>query len=297
VRELMLPKDSFAILDLRMVEALPGMRYPFVYNAHNAEHSLFSRRADHERQPVRSLIRLESARIRRIEAKAVLNARLIAACSDNDRRELVDLAPQSDSKVVVMPNGVDTRRYSPIADAACEPRTILLSGSYHWRPNLIGLEWFLAEVLPLLRARMPGGGYAIRVAGRMKPDVVERLRRYPDVTAVPDPPDMRDELERAAIVAAPVLVSSGTRLRILEAWAAGRPVVTTSPGALGLTCRDGQELLLADTPVEFAHAICRLLDDAALWRHIHDVALVHARAYDWMRLGAEFLDRAAPLLG
>jgi hypothetical protein len=55
--------------------------------------------------------------------------------------------------------------------------------------------------------------------------------------------------------------------------------------------------LLADTPVEFAHAICRLLDDAALWRHIHDVALVHARAYDWMRLGAEFLDRAAPLLG
>lgn len=294
VRELMAAGDAVAMIDLKMIDALPERR-PFVYNAHNAEHQLFRRRADYERGAARHFMRVEAARVARIEAKAVRGAALVAACSENDRQELAELVPQSSPKIVVVPNGVDTRHYAPIAVIAGEPRTILITGSYDWRPNLIGLEWFLDEILPALRTRMPDGNYTIRIAGRMKPELAARLNHFPGVCAIPNPPTMTNELARARIVVAPILASSGTRLRILEAWAAGRPVVTTGAGALGLTARNEEELLLAEEPAAFADAIARVLADDDLWKHVRDCAYVRARSYDWEQIGAHFLEQAAPV--
>ena len=296
VRELTSREGSVAMLDLRMIDALAGLNVPFVYNAHNTEHCLLSRRADYERQPVRSLLRWESARVARIEARVTGNARVVAACSENDRRELLELAPQASERILVVPNGVDVQHYDAVANTPGESRTLLITGSFDWRPNLIGLDWFLAEVLPALRARIPNGNYTIRVAGRMGPELIERLNHVDNISAVPNPKDMRDELARACIVVAPIIASSGTRLRILEAWAAGRPVVTTTAGALGLRYRDDEELLVADSPAEFADAIVRALDDGGLRQHLRDTALLRAGDYDWGRIGADFLDQAVPLL-
>jgi polysaccharide biosynthesis protein PslH len=293
VHQLLARGDSVAMVDLRMVEALTGTHYPFAYNAHNAEHQLLSRRADHESQPLRSLLRWEAERVRRIEARTVRDALFVAACSENDRGELMRLAPQDASNIVIVPNGVDTQHYATIAKAPGAPRTLLITGSYDWRPNQIGLSWFLSEALPALRSRIPNGDYAIRVAGRMSAELAESLRRFPQITAVPNPVDIRDELIRARIVVAPILASSGTRLRILEAWAAGRPVVTTTAGAMGLTYCDGEELIIADQPAEFADAIARLLDDGNLWHHVRNAASSRVELYDWKRVGEEFLSKAA----
>lgn len=295
VRELM-TRSSVAMVDLKMIDALDGVGMPFIYNAHNTENQLFQRRADYEPQPVRSLMRMEAARVRRIEARTVRNARLVAACSENDRRELVELVPEASSKIFVVPNGVDTLHYGRVPSIPKEPRTLLITGSYDWRPNLLGLEWFLTDVMPALRERMAGHQFAIRVAGRMKSDLVTKLSAFSEITAVPNPPDMIEELARAAIVLAPIVASSGTRLRILEAWAAGRPVVTTAAGALGLTCRDGEELLLGEKPDHFADAICVLLNQPAVWQRIRAAALARAADYDWMRIGKRFVQRASPQL-
>lgn len=296
VRTLMARPGSLAMIDLRMIEALSGTAYPFIYNAHNAEHLLLRRRAERESQPARSLLLLESLRIRGIEARAVRGARLVAACSENDRQELAALCLHDAEKVAIVPNGVDTMRYAAIAEEVGDPRTILITGSYDWRPNVIGLEWFFSEVLPALRDRMPVGGYMIRIAGRMKSDLASRLNRFPEVIAVPNPPDMLEELARSTIVAAPIVASSGTRLRILEAWAAGRPVVTTTAGALGLAYTDNRELMLADTGPAFADALVRALNDTILRKRLSEFGLRRASRYDWSRIGADFLDRTEALL-
>lgn len=296
VRQLMSPNGTIAMIDLKMIDALDRARYPFIYNAHNAEHCLFRRRAQHEMQPVRSFIQVEALRLKGIEARTIQDARLIAACSQKDRIDLVELVPQAASKIIIVPNGVDTRYYAGVAHVPPEPDTILVSGSYDWRPNIIGLEWFLSHVVPQLRARVPGGQYTIRVAGRMKPEFADRLQRTAGITVVPNPEDMLEELRRARIVVAPILASSGTRLRILEAWAAGRPVVTTAAGALGLPAKNEEELLLADRPPDFADAIARILADDALWHHVRGKALAHVQQYDWNRIGRDFLSAAEPLL-
>ena len=296
VRQLTRHGDCVAMLDLRMIDAIDGSRVPFVYNAHNTEHQLLLRRAEHEPEPLRSLLAFEAARVARIEGRVIRNARLVASCSENDRRELLDLAPEATDRILVVPNGVDTHGYAAVAKTRGDARTVLITGSFDWRPNLIGLDWFLAEVLPALRDRLADGGYAIRIAGRMNDELVARLRGVEGITAVPNPRDMRTELQRARIVAAPIVASSGTRLRILEAWAAGRPVVTTGAGALGLHYCDGENLLIADRPLEFADAVGRVLDNVFLQERLRVAGLLRARDYDWGRIGGEFVDRAGPML-
>jgi glycosyltransferase involved in cell wall biosynthesis len=219
--------------------------------------------------------------VRRIESALVQRSELITACSEDDIRDLVEFCGLDARHAVVVPNGVDVARYAEVAARESEPSTILISGSMDWRPNQQGLRWFLAEVLPKLSQAVQDGVCRVRVAGSMNAELERELKAYTGVTPAPNPADMRDELSRAHIVVAPILASSGTRLRILEAWAAGRPVVTTPAGAFGLEYRDGDELLCAQEPAEFAEAIQRILSDAPLWEHVKQSAEVRVKQYDW----------------
>jgi glycosyltransferase involved in cell wall biosynthesis len=107
---------------------------------------------------------------------------------------------------------------------------------------------------------------------------------------------MRDELARARIVAAAILASSGTRLRILEAWAAGRPVVTTPAGAFGLPHTNGDELFAVEGPEAFVSAIADLLHDDACWEAMRARARDRALDFDWNTIGDRFLEEAEALL-
>ncbi|HEY7980701.1 MAG TPA: glycosyltransferase family 4 protein, partial [Candidatus Eremiobacteraceae bacterium] len=257
---------------------------PVVYASHNCEYALFHRRAELERPPLRQFLLFDAERVRRIETALARSAVLVTACSDDDVRELKEFCGLDDRRAVVVPNGVDVARYEPVSALPSEPGTVLISGSMDWRPNQQGLRWFLRDVLPSLAQQAQPHEFTVRVAGRMTSALQQELAAYPGVVAVPNPKDMRDELARSRVVVAPILASSGTRLRILEAWAAGRPVVTTPPGAFGLDYRDGDELLCASKPVDFAAAILRALRDASLWRHVRDRAAARVTQYDWVRI-------------
>jgi glycosyltransferase involved in cell wall biosynthesis len=285
---------DFAVADLRMANALAGTRIPYVYNAHNCETALVQRRAAIAPAPLRALLRIEAARLAAIETRFVREAAAVAACSEADRTDLARLAPLARHGIIIVPNGVDIARYAGVRAASAPTGTVLLSGSFDWHPNRVGLEWFLESVLPALQRLR--GKWTVRVAGRMQPRFAALLAKRAAVEVSPNPIDMRDELRRAQIVAVPVLASSGTRLRILEAWAAGRPVVTTPEGAFGLDIYDGREARVAREPAAFAQAIDDLLRAPAACERIREAALARVEAFDWDAIGRAFLSDVAPLL-
>lgn len=281
-------RTSYAAIhidDLPIQSAIPRKNCPpIVYASHNCEYALFHRRAELERYPLRPFLLFDAERVRAIETGLARNAVLVTACSEDDVRELVQYCGMDRERAVVVPNGVDVARYEPVGSQPSERGTILISGSMDWRPNQQGLRWFLKDVLPELARQAKPAEFTVRVAGRMTAATQREIAAYPGVIAVPNPKDMRDELGRSRIVAAPILASSGTRLRILEAWAAGRPVVTTPAGAFGLEYRDGDELLCAAEPGQFAASILRALRDDQLWQHLRDRASARVTQYDWNRI-------------
>ncbi len=288
VRALACAPHTAAMLDLQLCNAIDGLTIPYIYNAHNNEHELLKRRAALESQPLRSLLLLDAARTRALETDFIRRSALVAACSEEDRLELSQLAPTSHSKIILVPNGVDVSRYAAVAAQEPETRRILVTGSFDWRPNRIALDWFMREVLPELRLLLDND-FEVRVAGRMSDDLANLLNEQASVTAVARPADIRDELSQARIIIAPILASSGTRLRILEGWAAARPIATTTAGAQGLNYRDGNELVIGDGARPLAQAAARLLEDRDRWRSVRRQALARAREYDWPAIAQKFV--------
>lgn len=275
-------------VDLPMQGALPRRdAIPIVYNAHNCESALLARRAATEPPHARAALMFDERRVRRQERTLGMRAALVAACAHQDLHDFERFVPGVRAKTAIVPNGVDVRFYEPIRSAPSEPQTVLISGSMDWRPNVLGLRWFLRRVLPRLRARVPE--VIVRVAGRMNVDLVVELQRYPNVEAVPNPPSMEPYLAAATAVAAPIVASSGTRLRILEAWAAGRAVMTTGAGAFGLDCTPGRELMIRDEPAAFADGLASMLVSPALRASLVETAAARVEAYDWQTIGTTLL--------
>ena len=275
--------------DLPMYGALPRRdAIPIVYNAHNCESMLLNRRSKTEPQPMGAALAIESLRVRRLEMGFVARASLVAACSESDVLDFERLAPGMRAKTAIVPNGVDLSTYRGVRNAPSQPKTVLITGSMDWRPNVMGLRWFLRSVLPALRACVPD--VVVRVAGRMGADTIAELRACANVEAVPNPESMQPHLAAATVVAAPIVSSSGTRLRILEAWASGRAVVTTTAGAFGLDCESGVELKVHDDPVAFAQTLASLLSIEELRSALVANALRRAQQYDWHAIGTSLLE-------
>ena len=275
-------------VDLPMRSALPRRDgIPIVYNAHNCEYELLRRRAKTE-APHRGLpLALDALRVKRIEAALVARATLVTACAETDLRDFERFCPGTSAKGAIVANGVDVGRYAAVRAARPEPRTVLITGSMDWRPNLQGLRWFLADALPRLQHLAPD--VTVSVAGRMSPDLQRELRAA-GLQAIANPVSMDEHLARASVIAAPIVASSGTRLRILEAWAAGRPVVTTKAGAFGLGYEDGRELMVRDNPLRFAEVIVRVLGSCETAAGLARNAAEKLARYDWHTIGDDLLE-------
>ena len=159
------------------------------------------------------------------------------------------------------------------------PPTILFQGSFHYDPNIDGVDWLIDEVAPFLWGELPDA--QIRLVGTTSPRV-EKRHGPPAVTVAGRVPDMDPELARADVAVVPLRIGSGTRLKILESFAHRIPVVSTTVGADGLDVEDGVHLLLADRPEEFARACRRLIEDRVLARRLVDAAeRRYLERYEW----------------
>jgi len=198
----------------------------------------------------------------------------------SSRDEGLLLAHAPATRTAVVPNGVDLEFFKPSAAPQPEsPTTLLFFGAIDYYPNTDGLLFFTREIFPLLEARVPR--VRLSIVGRRPPESIVSLRSARvEVTGAVD--DVRPHIERAAVVIVPLRLGGGTRLKILEAMAMGKAIVSTSVGAAGLDVVPERDLLIADTPEAFAHQVSRLLDDPALARRLGRAArqLVAAR-YGW----------------
>jgi len=204
--------------------------------------------------------------------------------SEVDRVLLQALDPQLD--VAVIPNGVDTRacRPFPLGD---RDKNILIVGSMDYPPNIDAALHFHKRIYPLIRRRIPD--CTLSIVGRNPPASVRRLGDDSGVTVSADVAEVRPYYQRARVSAVPLRSGGGTRLKILESMAFGTPVVSTRVGCEGLAVEDGRNILVADSPADFARRICDVIQSASQWQALSQAGrqLVEEQ-YDW--------DTAADLL-
>lgn len=238
--------------------------------------------------------RIAIARIRTQERRLLRGYTQITAVSGADAARLRQIVPSA--RVAVVPNGVDAGYFGAVA--ACEPDAlprVVFTGALWYRPNSDGLRWFANAVWPRILACRSDARFSI-VGARPGPEVCA-LAAQPGIEVHPSVEDVRPYLAEAAVAVVPLRLGSGTRLKVLEALAAGRPVVATSLGAEGLRLAPGRDLLLAERPEEFAAAVLALLDRPALARRMAAAGRETVRRrYTWQSIGAGFQSVLVELL-
>ncbi len=251
-----------------------------ILDLHNVESVLHARCADAEPWPASALFRRFARSCARMERAWLPRFDDLLVASEADAARL-------GGRAHVFPNAIPHRPLPEVAQAsAC---AIVFSGNLEYQPNISAVRFFRREIWPLLRDRRPD--LVWRLVGR-NAHAVERYTAGDERIQVQGAvDDAVAALAEASVVVAPLLAGSGTRLKILEAWAAGRAVVSTSLGAEGLDARDGEHLLLADTPRAFADAVCRLLESpetrvnlGCAGRRLYEERFTWPRA--WSRLSA-----------
>jgi glycosyltransferase involved in cell wall biosynthesis len=264
----------------------PKTSCPQVLFAHNAETTIWKRHFAIARNPLRKLINgIEYMKMRRFEAKRVESFDHIIAVSDLDRGFLAQFVPRSN--ISVLATGVDLEYFRPSATQP-KPGKLVFTGSMDWLANEDAIVFFAQQILaPILQA-VPEA--VLTVVGR---DPTERLKQlaqaHPQIQLTGTVPDVRPYVEEASVYVLPLRVGGGTRLKIFEAMAMGKAIVSTDVGAEGLPVVSGEHLLSENNPQNFANAVIRLLDDTSRRRSLGESArrLVESR-FGWPEVGRTF---------
>ncbi len=230
-----------------------------VLDVHNIESDFYGqiRRASHNPLDRLGYYVFEQA-ARRIERRFLASFERILAVSEEDRRLLARDCPPE--KIFVVPNAVNLPPLSEGKDS--RDYTLYFAGRLDYLPNREAVQWFYSRVWPLIRSRLPEAKWCIVGA---HPEVLgPKVRQDGHVVLVGLVDKTEPFLRRTSLVIVPAHVGGGTRFKILEAWAAGRAVISTAKGADGLRARHGENILIADTPEEFSNAVVRLLSDSDL---------------------------------
>jgi glycosyltransferase involved in cell wall biosynthesis len=256
---------------------------------HNIESQLLLRRSKHvPRLTERIYLAFQAAKLRRYERKTAPWFVRHTTCSEQDRQALTSIAPGV--RAVVVPNGFDTDYFKPV-ETPMEENSIVFVGSMGWFPNLDGMLYFRNEVWPLLKVQVPD--VKAYVIGTEAPPELKRFSTQDNnfrLLGFVD--DIRPIVARSAVFAVPLRVGGGTRLKIIEAMAMGKAIVSTSVGCEGIEVTHGDNILIADTPSSFAESIACILTDpdlrCRLGAHARKTA---SEKYTWERIGIK-LDQA-----
>jgi glycosyltransferase involved in cell wall biosynthesis len=243
---------------LAAVPNLPlGGPVPVALFEHNVEHMIWWRLARLERQPWRRLLlELEWRKMRRCEAKACARASITLAVSEVDRDLLASASPGA--WVRDIPTGVDTSYFAP--DGRREsPAGLVFTGSMDWYPNEDAILYFVEAILPRVLREVPEA--FLTVVGRHPSARLRAATAGRPVQITGGVDDVRPYVAKAGVYVVPLRVGGGTRLKIFEALAMGKAVVSTTVGAEGLPLVPGRHFLRRDDPDEFAGAVVALVRD------------------------------------
>ena len=230
-----------------------------VLDAHNALWLLYSRLARTMRPgPKKWLLERDWRLLKRYEGEMVRCFDAVLAVTEEDRASLLDAAG-AQRKITVMPIAIDTEQVMPVA-RQFGANHILHIGTMYWPPNVDGVSWFLDRVYPVIQRHRPD--VVLDIVGSRPPECLRALsRRVAGVNVTGYVADPTPYLEQAGIFIVPLRAGGGMRVKILNAWAQGIPVVSTTLGCEGIAVTPGWDILIGDTPAEFAAAVLNLLND------------------------------------
>lgn len=228
---------------------------------------------------------LYSRMMRTWEPDYAANFDLNISMSELDREELLSKNPNL--HIATVPNGVDTRAFQPLPMPADGSSNVIYVGNMSYRPNVDAVKWFCNHILPLIRQEIPNAEMWI-VGNNPLPEVLDLTNEFIHVTGRVE--DVRPYYEKSSVCIIPLRAGGGTRLKILESMALGRPVVSTSIGYEGIAAQDGENILVADDPETFARQSIRLLQDEQIRQKIVTKARDFVVAnYDWDAITALLL--------
>ena len=291
---------QYALLAERLAAEGKIRRPRLVLDEHNACYQIFQRLAQGSGNPItRLLLEREWRALKRYEAQACARFDHVVTVTDEDRLILEGMVneirggagegatPQPgrtrQTEFSTIPICVDTQEVQPVQPAQGSQEVLHL-GTMFWLPNVEGVLWFIYEVMPRLRERLPAA--TLSVVGKNPPDSIRSLAsRQAGIEVAGYVPDPQPYLERAGAFIVPLFAAGGMRVKIVDAWRWGLPIVSTRIGAEGIRYRDGENILIADDAEAFAQAVARVLQDGELNRRLRENGRRWVeKEYDWQRV-------------
>jgi sugar transferase (PEP-CTERM/EpsH1 system associated) len=259
---------------------LPGTKVLFT---HNVEAQIWRRHVRVAGNPVwKAACYREFRMLERMERDFLQRADHVLAVSEVDRATFAQFIDPA--RISVIPTGVDVEYFRPASEME-QPNTLVFTGSMDWMPNVDGISYFVERILPLVRSEVPDG--VLWVVGRTPTSKLTRLaERDSNIKVTGTVADIRPFIAKASVCVVPLLVGGGTRLKIFEAMAMGKAVVSTSIGAEGLPVVSGENILLADEPRQFAHEVVTLLRNSARRNEVgRSARLLVEKNHSWNSIG------------
>jgi glycosyltransferase involved in cell wall biosynthesis len=264
-----------------------------VLDQHNVESEFFRQFAERKTGPKRLVAQAEYRASVRFEEEALRAAHAVVAISGEDAKHFDALAGIHAHVVPMVLPFERKPRPRPAGPNLC------YVGNLRWHPNVAGLDWFCREVWPKIRARVPEATFEIAGVG-LKPDASGKLPvpdawRVPGVTTVGFLEDLEPLYVRSLAMLAPVFGGSGVRVKMLEGFRAGMPVVTTPDGAFGLPLEDGKQAFVAGDPEAFAERVERLVKDEAVRQQIREGGYAYLEQHHSLRVAQDVMRRVLGL--
>lgn len=270
------------------------LQCPKILFEHNVESVIWRRYFENERNVLkRAYFWFEHRRMELYERRICNRFDLVLVVSPQDKQILQRLGVTS--PIEVIDTGVDTEYFAPQAARQPVSGRLLFLGSLDWMPNIDGINWFVREVYPLVQQSCPH--VSLDIVGRRPIAAIESLPRIDDtINVYGSVPDVRPYLANADVFVVPLRIGSGTRLKIFEAMSMQRPVVSTTIGAEGLPIEDEHNLLLGDSPEEFASAVISLLEAPDRKRSMASAGCeLVTQNYSWSTVSAKLHDACVRL--
>jgi len=261
-----LRKESYDIIQLEMLQMATYLdiirkysKAPVVLRAHNIEHKIWQRIAENCSNPFKRIYLNHLYRsLRRFEISVLNKMDGIVAITPVDARNLDRLSHSTN--IISIPFGInlDTLPENPVQPA--EP-SLFHIGTMNWYPNEESIRWLITEVWPKVSQRLPQ--IELHLAGRYMPDWLQKLS-VPRIIVDGEVPDVWEYMQRFSIMVVPLFSGSGIRIKIVEAMAAGKAIITTAIGAEGINYENGQHLIIAKDARSFTEAVVKVCNDKQL---------------------------------
>jgi polysaccharide biosynthesis protein PslH len=264
-----------------------NLALPTVLFQHNVETLLWQRRSQFEEKWLdRWSAKIEYLKMARFEPSQIKRFHHIFAVSPEDSTVMAGMVDPT--RISVIPTGVDLSTYHYDPELRVKTPLVVFTGSMDWAPNIDGVTYFCREVWPRVMAQVPSARF--RIVGRKPhPRVRELAGNSIEVTGTV--PDIADHLRQAAVVVVPLRMGGGTRIKIYEAMAMGKVVVSTRVGAEGLDVHHAEDIFLADEPKQFADYVITLLRDETTRRQYESAAAATAQRHDWSAVTQIFVEK------